>query len=270
LKKINKFFFKSKINFYFYIKNIKKYIHTHNQNTQDTQTIKKYKMMVPPGHFPGPGPNNQSRPPMGQMGSGTMPPGHFPGPGLINPSLAPMGQMGPGMMMPPYPSQHPSHHPFALGAHPGSGPGPHYIIRSLVGQSNPPTMYTQSSVSTTKEDKEVKDLIITVSVFEALTIIAIVIFMLFNKHAKVGDDFFYRPFYYFFSFWFILLFILNTVFTVKLSKSMKYKKNGGAIILTSLTYVTLLVLFFIILRCRSSLTPIKRKTLVTFRLPYMD
>ena len=220
--------------------------------------------MVPPGHFRGPGPNNQSRPPMGQMGSGTMPPGHFPGPGHINPSLAPMSQMGSGMI-PPYPSQHPSHHLFGLGAHPASGPGPRYMIRSLVGQVMPPSFSTsQVTSSNEKNDKEVKDLIITVSVFEVLTIIAIIIFMIFNQHANpVGDDFFYRPFSYFFSFWFILLFILNTVYTVKLSNSMKYKKNGGAIFLTSITYVTLLVLFFIILRCRSRLTPIKRKTPVT-------
>jgi hypothetical protein len=167
-------------------------------------------------------------------------------------------------MMPSYPSQHPSQHPFGLGAHPGSGPGPRYMVRSLVDQVMPPSFSTsQVTSSNEKNDKEVKDLIITVSVFEVLTIIAIIIFMIFNQYANpVGDDFFYRPFYYFFSFWFILLLILNTVFTVKLSKSMKYKKNGGAIFLTSLTYVTLLVLFFIILRCRSSLTPIKSKTFV--------
>jgi hypothetical protein len=185
---------------------------------------------------------------MGQMGPGTMPPGHFPGPGHNNQTRPLMGQMGPGIM-PPYPSQHPSHHPFGLGAHRGSGPGPHYIVRSLTGQPNPPTVYTQSSVSTTKEDKEVKDLIITVTVFEVLTILALIIFLVVIAIVPGSIKLFYRYSFYFFLLWWILLFSLNTALTVKLSKSLKYKNNGRAIFLISLNYVTLVGLGFIILLC---------------------
>ena len=218
--------------------------------------------MVPPGQFPGPGHNNNHiLPPTGQMGM-MVPSGQFPGPGHNNNTLPSMGQMSPGMM-PSYPSQHPSQHPFGLGAHPGSGPGPRYMIRSLVDQVLPPSFSISPLTSQLKlinsedsKDKEVKDLIITVSVFEVLTVVAILIFRKYEPNFR--GPFLYKVSFYFFLFWFILLFILNTVFTAKLSKSMKYKKNGGAIFLTCLTYVTLLVLFFIILRCTSRLTPTKK------------
>lgn len=187
-----------------------------------------------------------------------VPPGHFPGPGHNNNTLPPMSHGG---TMPPHPSQHPSHHLFGLGAHPGSGPGPRYMIRSLVGQVFPPSfslspltsqMHQDTKTSSEEnKDKEVKDLIITVSVFEVLTVVAILIFMMF-KHLFTGP-FLFQVSFYFFLLWWILLFSLTTTLTVKLSKSMKYKKNGGAIFLSSISYVTLLVLVFIILLCNNSI-----------------